>query len=145
LHVTGARDNGTETTQGRRDDRRPCPFTLFCGDHAVAYLRGDYYVWADGDDRVHIWACDGADGWEDSGWASDAEGKPLPRREAAAGVSVPKRVLDEYVMMRLAELIESGDADGTIDRALRQRNFGGAALTRRAEAIKETLRRLGES
>src|SRR5687767_6430699 len=45
------------------------------GENAnMAYLRGDFYVWADDDDRVHIWSHDGADCWRESGWAAEMDG-----------------------------------------------------------------------
>ena len=99
----------------------------------VSYLRGDYYIWADVNDRIHLWAADGEDGWEDSGWAIDSEGK---RRPNAGGISLPDRVLDEYVMMRIAQLIEAGEAADALDRALRHGNLGGEALKVRAKAIR---------
>lgn len=108
----------------------------------MSYLRGDYYIWADGDERVHIWARDGADGWSESTWAVDAPAERNANRVNAGGVGVPKSVMDEYVMMRLAQLIESGTVGETIDRAVRHGNFGGAALAARADAIRNALRGL---
>ena len=51
-------------------------------------------------------------------------------------------IMDEYVMMRLAELIESGRAADAIDRAMRHGNFGGEALAARAVALREAIQRL---
>ena len=103
----------------------------------MAYLRGDNYVWAGDDDRVHIWVADGEDDWAESGWACDTDGKRHPGLEQAAGVSVPQAVIDLYVVMRFAELVESGELAATIDRALREQpNFGSEALAERAEKIK---------
>lgn len=107
----------------------------------MAYLRGNYYLWADGDNRLHVWACDGADGWMDSGWASDGSNR-LPTRQNASGLSIPEEVMDEYVIMRFAELIESRTAADTIDRALRHGNFGGEALKQRAQSIKRAIREI---
>lgn len=107
----------------------------------MSYLRGNYYLWADGDNRLHVWAFDGADAWMDSGWASDADGR-LPNRQNASGVSVPESVMDEFVMMRFAQLIESGRAAETIDRALRHGNVGGEALKQRSESIKRAIQSL---
>ena len=108
----------------------------------MAYLRGDYYIWADGDDRLHIWARDGADGWEQSGWAVDASGQRSADRVNAGGVSILHAVMDEYVMMRLAQLIESNAIGEVIDRAIRHGNFGGQALAARGEAIRNALQHL---
>lgn len=108
----------------------------------MAYLRGDYSLWADGDGRLHIWAADGADGWQESGWAMNAEGT---RRPHAGGVAIPTGVLDEYVMMRFAELLESGEAAQALDRALRHGSFGGDALRARSEAIGGAIERLQAS
>jgi hypothetical protein len=98
----------------------------------MAYLRGNYYLWNDGDNRLHVWAFDGADAWMDSGWASDGSNRLSTHQNA-----------DEYVMMRFAQLLESGSVVGTIDRALRHGNVGGEALKQRAESIKQATRELG--
>ena len=111
-------------------------------ENPVAYLRGDYYLWADDGARLHIWVHDGADGWDASGWAADMDGARRTDRMRASGVSIPESVLDEYVMMRIAELIELGNVAPTIDRALRRGNFGGEALAVRADAIKAALRNI---
>lgn len=34
----------------------------------MSYIRGSNYVWRD-DDRLHVWAEDGYDGWDDTSWA----------------------------------------------------------------------------
>ena len=68
------------------------------------------------------------------------DGSLRENRQDASGISIPQDVLDDYVMMRLAELIELGAAEAAINRALRHKNFGGDALAVRAEAIKHALR-----
>lgn len=108
----------------------------------MAYLRGEHYLWTDGEDRLHVWVHDGGDYWEESGWACDLSGERKKGRQKASGVSIPEKVMDEYVMMRLAQLMEMNAVSETIDRALRHGNFGGAALTARAEAIKAALKGL---
>lgn len=108
----------------------------------MAYLRGNYYLWKDGDNRLHVWAFDGADAWMDSGWASDGSNR-WPTHQNASGVSIPEEVMDEYVMMRFAQLLESGSVACTIDRALRHGNVGGEALKQRAGSIKQASRELG--
>lgn len=110
----------------------------------MAYLRGDHYIWADGDDRLHIWVHDGEDGWRET-WATDSDGSPIPGRENASGVSIPEAIMDEYVVMRFAELIGSRAVEATIDRALRfgkNGNFGSEALAARAGALKAAVENL---
>ena len=108
----------------------------------MAYLRGDYYLWADDADRLHVWAFDGADAWADAGWAVGADGRHQAGYEQASGVSIPEEVMDEYVIMRFAELIESGKAAAALNRALRHGNFGGEALAARATVIREKIEEL---
>lgn len=110
----------------------------------MAYLRGDHYVWADGSDRLHIWVHDGEDGWRET-WTTGADGSPKAGYENASGVSIPEAVMDEYVVMRFAELVASQTIDETIERALRfgkNGNFGSQALAERADAIKAIVRGL---
>src|SRR5687767_4556891 len=99
----------------------------------MAYLRGDHYIWSDGE-RLHIWVFNGADHWEDSGWAAELDGKRRGDRQAASGTSIPQPVIDDYVVMRLAELMDEGRVSQTIERALQHGNFGGESLKERAEA-----------
>jgi hypothetical protein len=48
-------------------------------------MRGDYYLWSDGAEVLHIWAADGYDGWAEAIWALDEEGKRHEGREKASG------------------------------------------------------------
>ena len=107
----------------------------------MAYIRGDHYIWSDGE-RLHVWMFDGADGWEESGWATDLDGRRGANRATASGTSIPQSVMDEYVMMRVVELVDEGLIGGTIQRALRHGNFGGQSLAKRAESIVNALARL---
>ena len=109
----------------------------------MSYMRGDVYIWADGE-RVHFWAADGEDGWEESGWAegratrsSLGAGGPA----SASGVCLRQEIADAYAMMRLAELVDAGALGATIDRswALGGTKFGCAALGRHAERLRDTL------
>jgi hypothetical protein len=34
-------------------------------------MRGDYYLWSDGAEVLHIWVADGYDGWDEAIWATD--------------------------------------------------------------------------
>lgn len=89
---------------------------------AMAYLRGSTYLWSDGR-SVHVWVGDGDDGWKDSGWAVGVS-------PGASGVAIDQGAMDEYVMMRFAELIREGAAGAAAERALgaHHGNGGCAAL-----------------
>ena len=106
----------------------------------MAYMRGDNYIWTGTDDRVHVWIGDGDDGWRESGWALADDDTLLPGREHASGVALPVAVMDEFVVMRFAELLQAGEVDAAVDRALRNHdgNFGCAALVERATQLKST-------
>jgi len=98
----------------------------------MAYMRSrDYYVTRDGEDAdLHIWVKDGYDYWDQSMWATKRPEHPemitlddeiiYEREEGfenASGVKIPMSVMDEYVAMRLAELIANNKIGDTIDRA----------------------------
>jgi hypothetical protein len=61
----------------------------------VSYMRGACYIWRD-DERVHVWAEDGSDGWHDSSWAEGLKHAPLPQRRtekrAASGFDKRSRM-----------------------------------------------------
>jgi hypothetical protein len=97
----------------------------------MAYTRGDNYIWSSGE-RTHLWIADGEDGWAECIW-NEGGRHPNP-----SGVGVPQGVMDEYVVMRFAELVRSGDVAATIDRAVTRHagNFGCAALNEIAPALK---------
>jgi len=73
----------------------------------MSYMRGPCYVWRD-DNRVHVWAEDGHDGWDDTGWAESQKHSQSPdsgpQREAS-GVGIRQEIADAYVVMRMAELV----------------------------------------
>ncbi len=78
----------------------------------MAYMRGENYIWAD-DYAVHFWIADGQDYWEESSdWGRDDEGNHLYRNEygdvTASGLRIEHSVLDQFVVMRFAELLEEG-------------------------------------
>jgi hypothetical protein len=108
----------------------------------MAYLRGDNYVWAGTDGRFHVWLADGDDGWSESVWACADDGTRAKGREESSGVGMPSDAMDEFVVMRLAELIRDGTVAATIDRAIQNHegNFGCSALVERAEQLKEDLK-----
>jgi hypothetical protein len=109
----------------------------------MSYMRGDYYVWHDGD-NVHLWAANGYDDWDNAVWACDLEGNRHPDRSNASGIAIAEAVLDQFVMMRLAEMIEENLVDDAIDRALEnyKGNFGCYALAQNAAQLKACLKQI---
>ena len=116
---------------------------------SMAYLRGDYYLWTDSEDRLHIWAANGQDGWDDTIWHRNEDGEVYERHlkdgaDQASGTSIPHEVMDEYVVMRLAQILSEGTVAETIDRTLGPDgrgggNIGGQRLKKNAEKIKAAL------
>jgi len=100
----------------------------------MSYMRGEHYVWSD-DSRLHVWVADGSDGWEHSGWAESY------KDSNASGVSIPVAVLDELVVMRLAEILDGEMVSQVIDRALSHHrgNGGCVALATHAARLKDAL------
>lgn len=113
----------------------------------MAYMRGENYIWSDGD-LLHIWAADGYDGWDESGWHKDEEGEiePTHIRQGeviASGVSVSQEVMDEYVLMRLAQLIYTGEFEECLNRIITsEQNVGGLMIQKNATVIYEALKDL---
>ena len=99
----------------------------------MSYTRGDHYIWAGTDGRVHLWVADGEDNWAECGWN---EGNPHPR---PGGVGVLQDVMDEYVVMRFAELVRERQVQAAVDRALARHtdNGGCVALTTLADRLKQ--------
>jgi hypothetical protein len=89
-------------------------------ERAMAYLRGNNYVWSDGN-RVHVWVRDGYDGWRDSGWAAG-------ELSDASGVAIDWDVMDEFVMMRFAELVRDRIASAAAERAIRAHRGNGGCV-----------------
>ena len=94
----------------------------------MAYLRGDYYIWGDGED-IHVCISKGAAGGGTAG----------PEYEYDS-VHLPYEVLDEYVVMRFAELLYKGDVESAIERALQHGNFGAAILRENAKEIEHAVK-----
>lgn len=101
----------------------------------MAYMRGPTYLWRD-ETNLHVWVEDGYDGWDQTGWGESAQGAGR-----ASGVSIPVEVMDEYVVMRFAQLLQEGNIEQAIARALAKwdGNFGCAALKECATSIPRTL------
>ncbi|MBI2504987.1 MAG: hypothetical protein HYW07_17350 [Candidatus Latescibacteria bacterium] len=101
----------------------------------MAYMRGSTYLWRD-ESHLHVWVVDGYDGWDQTGWGEDTKDAGT-----ASGVGIPMEVMDEYVVMRLAQLLQEGGMDQAIARALAKwdGNFGCAVLKECANSIQRTL------
>ena len=112
----------------------------------MSYMLGRQYLWGDAT-HIHIWSAEGYDGWDESSWARGFD-PPTDRRSAAfgrpSGVSVRQKVADEYVAMRMAELVASGEFSAAVDRALGNHggNPGCKALVEHAPALRGALGKL---
>lgn len=112
----------------------------------MSYMRGNNYIWYDGE-NLHIWVADGYDGWDQSGWYTGVTGKePLDEEESdsavkPSGVMISESVLDEFVMMRLAQMIEEGKALEAVKRAISKwsGNGGCIALNKYAAQLEAVL------
>jgi hypothetical protein len=106
----------------------------------MSYMRGDNYIWSDGQ-RLHIWVSDGYDGWDEAIWATDESEKRHEDRVNASGVGILEEVMDEFVMMQLAQMIEEGLAEDAIARAVARGggNLGCDALAKSKEKLREAL------
>ena len=115
----------------------------------MSYILGRQYVWVDAT-HLHIWSAEGYDGWDESSWARGFE-PPSDRRSAAfglpGGVSLRQKVADEYVVMRMAELVANGELRSVMDRALANHgaNSGCRALVEQAPALRAGLGKVPES
>src|SRR5829696_6516363 len=109
----------------------------------MSYMRGDNYIWSDGE-LLHIWAADGYDGWDEAIWAIDDDEKRHENRVNASGVGILEGVMDEFVVMRLAQMIEKGLVEKAIDRAVARGggNFGCEALARNRAVLEAALRQI---
>ena len=110
----------------------------------MSYMRGDTYIWSDGG-RLHLWVADGYDGWDEALWAMDDKDQRCEDRVKASGIGIAEAVMDEFVMMRLAQMLEEELVDGAIERAVAHSsgNFGCAALVQQREQLQAVFRRLG--
>jgi len=108
----------------------------------MSCMRGNNYLWSDGD-YMHFWVADGYDGWDESGWNTGPNDEPrnfgLGAESKPSGVKILETVLNEFVMMRLAEIIHEGSVDETIDCAVKHGNFDGMLLKKNAAKLKTVL------
>ena len=86
----------------------------------MAYLRGSTYVWPSRD-HLHVWVADGDDGWKESGWAVGASA-------SASGVAIGWDALDEFVLMRFAELVRERGAIAAGERAIAAHRGNGGCV-----------------
>ena len=108
----------------------------------MSYLRGEYYLWRDDEDRTHFWAQDGYDRWDETIWGETTTDEAQP-----SGVALPQSIADAYVMMRLAQLIREGRvATAAADAIARgEGNFGAKDLVELGPAIVAALAPLRQS
>lgn len=111
----------------------------------MSYMRGACYIWGD-DDRVHVWAEDGYDGWNESSWAEGRTDTPdSVQLGPASGVGVRQDFADAYVVMRLAELVAEQRIGAVVEAAVA--DFGGnggcLALQKLAGALVGALDPIG--
>ena len=109
----------------------------------MSYMRGSCYVWRD-DHVVHVWAGDGYDGWDDTGWAENQKHPQTPESRphgGPSGVGIPQDIADAYVVMRLAELVCEQRTRAVIEAAVANcgGNGGCLALEKLASALVGTL------
>jgi hypothetical protein len=109
----------------------------------MSYMRGDFYFWSDGE-RLHLWAAGGYDGWDESIWAEAVRRDREAAGERPAGVALPLDVVDELVVMRLAEMIDEKRFAHAIDRAVARYGGNGGCLSLAAKAtcVKAALQTL---
>ena len=84
---------------------------------------------------------DGYDGWDEAVWAINDSEKRHEDRVNASGVGILEGVMDEFVMMRLAQMLQDGLVKDAIDRAVARGggNFGCEALAKNREALTAAL------
>jgi len=98
----------------------------------MSYMRGDIYIWADST-HVHFWSRDGYDSWDEAVWNNPGQAP------GASGVALPQAVANEYVVMRMAELLDEGCVVAAIEQALRKfsGNGGCLALAKHAGVLRK--------
>jgi len=102
----------------------------------MSYVRGRYYIWSDGT-HLHLWAVDGLDHWQTSGWYEGR--KETEKKWKPSGVRIPDEVVDEYVVMRFAQLTCDGRLEDTLDRAMKSGNAGGMALKMNQDKLRRVI------
>ena len=106
----------------------------------MSYIRGSNYIFADNEDRLHIWVADGEDNWEISGWGKNPNTNEWREEfSAPSGVSIPQSIIDQYVIMRFAEILEASKLSVMIDSTLKEcgDNFNCTSLIKYHEQLKK--------
>lgn len=101
----------------------------------MAYIRGANYIFQNSE-RVHFWATDGFDSWQDSVWfvgvqSEATEGRP---EVGPSGVGLDQAVADLYVVMRFAELVQQRLVREIAERAVDECAGNGGCLALQALA-----------
>lgn len=125
----------------------------------MAYMRGRNYIWRD-EDGVHFWSATGNDYWFEAGWHdySDNDDEKIINPDhldsegnvTASGVYIETEPIDEFVVMRIAELLEKSTLASAIDRAIARNSQGWGESEPtiehfRVRQLKELLRKLNLS
>lgn len=103
----------------------------------MAYTRGEVYIFAT-ERHFHLWAANGADGWEESVWASGYPATDVvDGADRPSGVAIPADVLDDFVVMRFAELYSDGTVSSKIERSMQRYagNGGCGALVEHGHTL----------
>lgn len=102
----------------------------------MAYMRGSFYLWQD-DTNIHMWSRSGYDSWDESVWNEPID-SPITEGIRPSGVAIPHEVADEFVAMRVAQLVDEGRLSETVARALHKwdGNGGCSTLIRLKDRIK---------
>lgn len=95
----------------------------------MAYIRGANYIWDDGE-RLHVWAADGFDHWQDSVWLDGVRSEGPEREDEArpSGVALRQDMADLYVVMRFAELVRQCRVREIVERAVITHGANGGCL-----------------
>jgi hypothetical protein len=96
---------------------------------------------------------DGQDGWDQSVWYAGVTGKEPSNEDKgdpnvkASGVMIPESVLDEFAVMRLAEMIQERKALEAVKHAISKwsGNGGCLALNKCAEQLDALLAELEDN
>ncbi len=107
----------------------------------MAYFRDDCYLFQDGE-HFHIWVRDGYDSWRESGWAAMTTSP-----ESDSGVQLSVARMDQFVLMRLAEMLVEKTATTTLesmDGSLFSHpgNVGEGQLRQNLACIRKALQEL---
>jgi hypothetical protein len=92
----------------------------------MSYMRGDYYLWRD-EERVHVWARDGYDFWDESVW-NGAQGDEGESEALPSGVAIPLGIADEFAVMRTAQLLTEGQLEEVVKRTIEKWNGNGGCI-----------------